>query len=171
MTPVMSPDNQGNMDMLARISSAFNEKGLTLAIAESCTGGLLGHTITSVPGCSDWFLGGVISYSNEVKVKLLNVSEETLKEHGAVSSETALEMAEGVRRSLTSDVSVAVTGVAGPGGGSREKPVGTVYLALDFSKKTGLKPIVKKLELSGTRAEIKDKTVKEAIACLLNALS
>ncbi len=171
MTPVISPDNQDTQDRLALIAGAFKEKGLTLALAESCTGGLLGHTITSVPGCSNWFLGGVISYSNEVKVRLLNVSEETLKEHGAVSGETAREMAAGVRRSLASEVSVAVTGIAGPGGGTAKKPVGTVFLALDFSEKTGIKPVVKKLELSGTRAEIKDKTVKEAVACLSDALS
>jgi len=167
----MSSGNQGNQDTLARISRAFNKKRLTLALAESCTGGLLAHTITSVPGCSDWFLGGVISYSNEIKVKLLNVSEETLREHGAVSSETAMEMAKGVRKRLASDVSVAVTGIAGPGGGSAEKPVGTVFLALDFSEKTGVEPIIKKLALSGTRAEIKDKTVKEALTCLAGAIS
>ncbi|VAW35534.1 ADP-ribose pyrophosphatase of COG1058 family / Nicotinamide-nucleotide amidase [hydrothermal vent metagenome] len=167
----MSSGNQGNQDTLARISRAFNKKRLTLALAESCTGGLLAHTITSVPGCSDWFLGGVISYSNEIKVKLLSVSEETLREHGAVSSETAMEMAKGVRKRLASDVSAAVTGIAGPGGGSTEKPVGTVFLALDFSEKTGIEPIIKKLALSGTRAEIKDKTVKEALTCLAGAIS
>jgi len=167
----MTPNTQSTTDTLNQISEIFNKKSLTLATAESCTGGLLGHTITSVPGCSDWFLGGVISYSNDVKTDILNVFKETLIEYGAVSGETALEMAAGVRQSLKSEVSIAITGIAGPGGGTEEKPVGTVFLALDFSEKTGLTPIIKKLELSGSRAEIKEQTVREALASLCKALS
>lgn len=154
-----------------KLTRLFNEKELTLAVAESCTGGLLGHTITQIPGCSDWFLGGVISYSNEVKTKLLDVFQETLREYGAVSAETALEMACGVRLKLGSNVSIAITGIAGPGGGTEEKPVGTVFLALDFDEKTGKEPVVRKLQLSGTRGEIKEQTVNEALSTLCAELS
>ena len=107
--------------------------GLTIATAESCTGGLLASTLTDIEGSSDYVLGGVISYSNEVKQNLLGVRPSTLAQHGAVSPETAGEMARGVRRLLASDLAVAVTGIAGPGGGSPDKPVGLVYLHLSAS--------------------------------------
>ena len=104
------------------------ERGLTLATAESCTGGLVSARLTSVPGSSDVFVGGVVAYSNEVKIRELGVPEETLEAHGAVSEETAAAMAEGARERLGADVAVSVTGVAGPGGGTDEKPVGLVHL-------------------------------------------
>ena len=104
------------------------ERGLTLATAESCTGGLVAARLTSVPGSSDVFVGGVVAYSNEVKRSELGVPRETLEAHGAVSEETAAAMAEGARERLGVDVAVSVTGVAGPGGGTEEKPVGLVYL-------------------------------------------
>ncbi len=167
----MTQNSLSTTDTLDQISEIFSKKGLTLAIAESCTGGLLGHTITSVPGCSAWFLGGVISYGNDAKTDILNVFKETLIKYGAVSKETAQEMATGVRLSLKSEVSIAITGIAGPGGGTDEKPVGTVFLALDFSEDTGITPIVKKLELSGSRAEIKKQTVSEALTSLRKALT
>ena len=103
---------------------------LTIATAESCTGGLLASTLTDVAGSSDYVLGGVVSYSNDVKQNLLGVHPGTLAQYGAVSPETAGEMARGVRRLLGSDLAVAVTGIAGPGGGSADKPVGLVYLHL-----------------------------------------
>jgi PncC family amidohydrolase len=103
---------------------------LTLATAESCTGGLIGQRLTNVPGSSVYFPGGIIAYSNEVKEKLLHVSHITLETHGAVSSETACEMARGARRALGADLAVSVTGIAGPDGGTPEKPVGLVYIAL-----------------------------------------
>jgi nicotinamide-nucleotide amidase len=103
-------------------------RGLTLATAESCTGGLVAARITSVPGSSDVFVGGIVSYANEVKTAELGVPEEVLREHGAVSPETAAAMADGVRGRLHADVGVAVTGIAGPGGGTPEKPVGLVYV-------------------------------------------
>jgi competence/damage-inducible protein CinA-like protein len=104
------------------------ERGLSLATAESCTGGLVAARLTSVPGSSDVFKGSVVAYSNAVKESELSVSPDTLREHGAVSAETAGEMSRGVRSRLGADVAVAVTGIAGPGGGSEEKPVGLVYL-------------------------------------------
>jgi competence/damage-inducible protein CinA-like protein len=104
--------------------------GLTLGLAESCTGGLIGHRVTSVAGSSDYFRGGVVSYSNEAKVELLHVDPEVLRAHGAVSPETARDMAQGARAAFEADLGLAVTGIAGPSGGSDEKPVGTVYIGL-----------------------------------------
>jgi PncC family amidohydrolase len=110
---------------------------LTLATAESCTGGLIGHRLTNVPGSSEYFLGGIIAYANEIKERVLGVSPQTLDAHGAVSAETAIEMARGARRVLGVDLAVSVTGIAGPGGGTAEKPIGLVYAALaapDFER-------------------------------------
>jgi nicotinamide-nucleotide amidase len=106
------------------------EKKLTLSLAESCTGGLIGHRLTDVPGSSDYFRGGVVAYSNEAKEKLLNVRHETLSDFGAVSPETAIEMARGARRAFGTDIALSVTGIAGPGGGLPGKPVGLVYISL-----------------------------------------
>jgi PncC family amidohydrolase len=103
---------------------------LTLSVAESCTGGLLGHLLTSVPGSSDYFVGGVVAYSYGAKERVLNVRHRTLYDHGAVSEQTALQMAQGVRRLMHTDIGVSVTGIAGPAGGMPEKPVGLVYIAL-----------------------------------------
>ena len=104
------------------------ERGLTLATAESCTGGLVAARLTAVPGSSDVFVGGIVSYANEVKTAELGVPAALIEEHGAVSAEVAEAMARGARERLGVDVAVAVTGVAGPGGGTEEKPVGLVYL-------------------------------------------
>jgi nicotinamide-nucleotide amidase len=109
----------------------LRERGLTLATAESCTGGMIGVRLTNVPGSSDVYVGGVIAYANEVKVGALEVPREILATHGAVSSETAAAMAAGARRRLGADLAVADTGIAGPGGGSEEKPVGLVYISVD----------------------------------------
>ena len=102
----------------------------TLALAESCTGGAIANRVTNVPGASAIFLGGVVAYSNEVKQKFLGVRAETLKQHGAVSEAVAREMAEGARKKFGADFAIAVTGIAGPGGGTKDKPVGTVFIAL-----------------------------------------
>jgi len=110
-------------DMLVRC-------GYTISTAESCTGGLIGHRFTNVPGSSRYYLGGVVSYSDDMKIKTLGVQENTLQEFGAVSKQTATEMAQGVRDLFGSDLAIAVTGIAGPGGGTAEKPVGLVYITL-----------------------------------------
>ena len=104
--------------------------GYTISTAESCTGGLLGHRFTNVPGSSTYYLGGVVSYSDDIKMKTLGVQENTLQEFGAVSKQTATEMSQGVRDLFGSDLAIAVTGIAGPGGGTAEKPVGLVYITL-----------------------------------------
>jgi len=110
--------------------------GLSLATAESCTGGLLSHLLTLVPGSSNVFLGGIISYSNVVKENLLSVKQETIEQFGAVSEQTAIEMAIGVKQKLESTYSIAITGIAGPGGGTEEKPVGTVWIAVSGLRET-----------------------------------
>jgi len=133
--------------------------GLTLSVAESCTGGGLGNTITNVPGSSAVFLGGIIAYSNELKIKLLGVGEETLKNHGAVSRETAKEMAEGIRRLTGSSLAVGITGIAGPAGGTPDKPVGMVFVHLSApDKETGFYQL-----FPGPREMIKKRTVNFAL--------
>ncbi len=112
------------------LAELLRERALTLAVAESCTGGLIGHRITEVPGSSAYFLLGVVAYSDRAKKELLGVREETLAAHGAVSEQVAVEMALGVRARAAADLGVATTGVAGPGGGTAAKPVGTVCVAL-----------------------------------------
>jgi PncC family amidohydrolase len=112
------------------VGDALRKRGLTLAAAESCTGGLVGHRITNVSGSSDYYKGGVIAYANEVKAEVLQVKREILEEKGAVSAECAEEMASGVRRLMDSDIGISTTGIAGPTGGTPDKPVGLVYIAL-----------------------------------------
>jgi len=117
-------------ELLKRIGNALEKAGKTLSSAESCTGGLLGMLLTSIPGSSKWYKGGVIAYSNIVKTDLLNVSPSLIKKNGAVSSETARAMAVGVRKLTGTDMSISVTGIAGPGGGTAKKPVGTVWMVV-----------------------------------------
>ena len=118
------------MTLEEKIGMLLTKQGLTLATAESCTGGLVAHRITNVPGSSAYFVGGVVAYANEAKEALLGVQPATLAAHGAVSEETAREMAQGARRVLGAHLGLAVTGIAGPDGGTPEKPVGLVYAAL-----------------------------------------
>src|SRR4030042_2113955 len=112
------------------------ERGLTISVAESCTGGLIGSMITDVPGSSRYFLGGMIAYSNQSKIEILNVSSKTIEEYGAVSDQTVREMAWGAKRLFNSNLDLAVTGIAGPDGGSIEKPVGTVFIGLAAEDRT-----------------------------------
>jgi nicotinamide-nucleotide amidase len=113
-----------------RLGEVLTVRGMTLAVAESCTGGLLASRITDIPGSSVYFRGGVIAYQNDVKERLLAVPASILSRYGAVSAETATAMATGCKDLLASDIAVAITGIAGPGGGNAEKPVGMVYIAV-----------------------------------------
>ncbi len=114
----------------AQIGEILRERGLKLATAESCTGGLVADRLTDVPGSSDYFVGGIVAYAYEAKVALLNVSWDTLHTYGAVSAETVLEMARGACKALTADIAVSISGIAGPGGGLPNKPVGTTWFGL-----------------------------------------
>jgi nicotinamide-nucleotide amidase len=121
---------EGEMTFAESVGALCRERGLTLATAESCTGGLVASLITEPPGASDYFVGGVVSYANEVKIATLGVDAAILDARGAVSTEVARAMAEGARRALRADVALALTGIAGPGGGTAEKPVGLVHYAV-----------------------------------------
>lgn len=135
-----------------RLRERLCKMGLTLAVAESCTGGLVADRVTDVPGCSDYFLAGIVSYSNDSKMRLLGVSKSSLIAHGAVSEEVAREMAEGVRERVGATVGLSTTGIAGPGGGTIEKPVGLVYMAFADPRQT----VVRRRVFKGDRREIKE---------------
>ncbi len=149
------------------VAGKLTEKKLTVSLAESCTGGLVGHILTNIAGSTAWFQGGVIAYNNSVKENILGVSPGTIKKHGAVSKETAMELACGARGKLGSDIAVAITGIAGPGGGTEEKPVGTVFVAVTDGR--GL--ITKRLDLKGARAEIKEQAARAALKELLKFIT
>lgn len=156
MAPRISP-----LSILA--GEALKSKGLTLATAESCTGGLLSKSITDVAGSSEYFMGGVVAYADDVKETLLKVSPRTLKKHGAVSVETAGEMARGVKKGLTASIGVSITGIAGPGGGRPGKPVGTVYIGASKGRAT----IVKKFLFKGSRAIVRKRSAEEALKLII----
>jgi nicotinamide-nucleotide amidase len=146
-------------DTAELVLALLRERGLTLATAESCTGGLVSVRLTDVPGSSDVFVGGIVAYSNDVKAAELGVSEDVLREHGAVSAETAAAMAQGSRERLGADVTVSVTGVAGPGGGTEEKPVGLVFL--HASGPMGEKQL--RFDFPGDRATIRGRAAVAAL--------
>jgi nicotinamide-nucleotide amidase len=146
-------------DMAKVVLDLCAAKGYTIAVAESCTGGLLGARITAVPGSSHYFVGGVIAYSNEVKATHLGVGDDTLIKHGAVSEETACEMASGVRARYRADVAMSLTGVAGPGGGTEKKPVGMVCLGVDIDGKV----TAATRNMVGDREEIRQRSAQWAL--------
>jgi len=148
--------------MEINVGELLRPLGLKLAVAESCTGGLVGHRITNVPGSSEYFLGGVTAYAYEAKVKLLGVSWDTLTRFGAVSRETVLEMAHGARRALEADIGVSVSGIAGPGGGMPEKPVGLTWIGLSASGFEDARMFV----FSGDRLEVKQQAAEQALRML-----
>lgn len=142
-------------------------KGMKLATAESCTGGLIAKKITSVAGASECFDCGVVTYSNEMKSKLIGVSEETIRKFGAVSDETALEMCKGVCMLAKSDLGIGVTGIAGPGGGTAEKPVGLVHIGIyAFGKHSS-----RGYHFEGNREEVRERAAETALKLVIRALN
>lgn len=150
------------MTVAEKLVELLKARGMTCATAESCTGGGIGSAITAVAGSSAVFAGGIISYSNEVKSSVLGVSEVDLRRVGAVSSEVAAQMADGARRLLKTDCAVAVTGIAGPDGGSVEKPVGLVWFGL--ATKDGVR--TEKCLFRGDRARVREQTITHALGML-----
>ena len=150
----------------ALVGRLLRECGRTIACAESCTGGLLTSRLTDVAGSSAYVMGAVVSYTNEVKVSLVGVHEATLKTFGAVSEKTAREMAEGVRRAVPANIGVGITGIAGPGGATAEKPVGLVYIAVAAEHMTHAVRHV----FSGSRAEVKRQSTEAALAMVRDLL-
>ncbi len=149
------------------VSSLLKKRGVTLSLAESCSGGLLSHRITSIPGSSNYYLGGVVSYSNEVKCNLLGVPEKLIREKGAVSEEVAKEMAKGARMVGRAHLGIGITGIAGPSGGTSDKPVGLVYIALSSEKKE----LCQRFIFSGKREIIKWKASQSALDMLRRYLA
>lgn len=154
------------MTLAGEVGELLRSKGLTLSVSESCTGGKVGDLITDVPGSSDYFLGGVVSYSNQAKMDLLRVDPATLERKGAVSEEVALQMASGVRAALKSDVGIGITGIAGPTGGTTTKPVGLVYIAVS----SAVRAVCRRTLFNGSREEVKSRAAKEALSILKDFL-
>ncbi|QCJ47592.1 CinA family protein [Haloprofundus sp. MHR1] len=156
-----------------RLGDALRERGDTVAVAESCTGGLVGSLLTDVPGSSDYFDRSVVTYSYDAKRDLLAVSRESLDEHGAVSAAVAREMAQGVRDTADATWGLATTGIAGPGGGDDDKPVGTVYVGLAYAAEWGTgESYVESTrhEFDGTRLEVKQQFARAAMETFEGAL-
>lgn len=151
--------------MMMKLSSEVLSRlrGKTLVTAESCTGGGIGAALTAVPGSSEVYKGGIISYTNEVKIALLGVEAELLESMGAVSAPVAEAMAAGARRNLSADIAVSVTGLAGPGGDEFGNPVGTVYIG--YADKTGV--LSEKYQFAGDRESIRDQAVRAALELVL----
>lgn len=150
---------EDDTDLAAVVLALCREASLNIATAESCTGGMLGARLTAIPGSSDVYRGGVVVYANELKIALLGVEEEDLRRHGAVSEEVATSMARGARTRLSAQIGIAITGVAGPGGGTPEKPVGTVWIAVDFGGSVRTHGRV----LIGDREEIRRRACQAAL--------
>jgi nicotinamide-nucleotide amidase len=158
---------EGSTDLAAVVLDRCREQRLTIAVAESCTGGLLGARLTSIPGSSDVVLGGVIAYANDVKRDLLGVDETVLVRHGAVSEPIVRQMAEGVRTRTGSSIGIGITGVAGPGGGTPDKPVGTVWLAVALPEETKALQV----RLIGDREEIRRRATQSALELVRRGLT
>ena len=159
------------MTLEEKVVCKLLEKNLKITTAESCTGGLVAATIVNVSGASGCFNEGYITYANEAKVRVLGVSEESIRSYGVVSDVVVTEMAEGVLNKANADIAVAVSGIAGPLGGSPEKPVGTVYIGICLKNKMD-KTLTKtsyKFNFKGDRIEIRNKTVEEALKIILSA--
>jgi PncC family amidohydrolase len=152
------------LEMIA--GEILKARGLRLAVAESCTGGLLGHRLTNVPGSSDYFLGGIIAYAYEAKNRLLGVSQELLERTGAVNREAVVQMARGARQALGADVAVSVSGIAGPGGGTPQKPVGLTWIGLSALDYEAAWSYV----WQGDRLQNKEQSAEQALRLLVEYL-
>ena len=156
---------------LINLSSAIGEhlitQGMTISAAESCTGGLLSHVLTAVSGSSKYFIGGIVAYSNPIKQKFLGVKPETLLKYGAVSTQTAREMADGIRQKFQTNIGLSTTGIAGPTGGTPEKPVGLVWIGISTSQKT----TTYECHFNGNREGVQYSTVREILSRLLADLT
>ncbi|MBE6112412.1 MAG: competence/damage-inducible protein A [Peptococcaceae bacterium] len=157
-------------DLQTALVNYLLEHNITVATAESCTGGLISKSITDVAGCSSVYPGGVCSYSNEMKMKWLDVKKETLDAYGAVSEQTALEMAQGIRNATGADFGLSTTGIAGPGGGSEEKPVGLVYMAVAGENYQQVKKVIIRYGEQTSREMIRQRSAKHALHLLLQAV-
>jgi nicotinamide-nucleotide amidase len=149
------------------IGRRLTERRQTLATAESCSGGLVAHRITNVPGASEYFLGGVVAYGNDAKVNLLGVNPDDIADHGAVSEPVARRMAEGARSRFGADFGIGITGIAGPGGGAAGKPVGLVYIAVADGRTT----VAARTVFDGPREAVKEQTAEKALFMLLERLA
>jgi PncC family amidohydrolase len=147
------------MELEKAIGNQLRQKGWTFSIAESCTGGLICDRITNVSGSSDYFMGGMVTYSNESKAKHLGIPLDYIKRYGAVSPRVARRMAQGVRKAFDTTFGLSTTGVAGPTGGTKRAPIGRVFIAISDGKRD----FVKKLDLEGTRREIKEQATKKCL--------
>jgi nicotinamide-nucleotide amidase len=150
------------MKLEKAIGNRLREKGCTLSIAESCTGGLISDRITNVSGSSDYFMGGMVTYSDESKAEHLGIPSAIIKRHGAVSSQVARRMAQGVRKAFHTTFGLSTTGVAGPTGGTKRSPIGRVFIGIANGRRTW----VRKLDLKGSRREIKEKAAEESLEFL-----
>jgi nicotinamide-nucleotide amidase len=160
------PSDVALEDLAAALGKTLAARGLRLALAESCTGGWIAKAVTDIPGSSDWFEAGFVTYSNAAKVRMLGVSEGVLDARGAVSEAVVLEMAAGARRAAGTGAAIAVSGVAGPGGGTSDKPVGLVWLAWSLGGRTW----ARRVDLDGNREAVRRRSVAIAIEDLLTAL-
>ncbi len=150
----------------SEIGQILLQKGQTLATAESCTGGNIAHLLTLTPGCSSWFRGGIVSYTNHVKINLLGVAPQTINRYGVVSREVAMEMANGARRATSADYAISTTGIAGPDGGTAENPVGTVCIGIA----TPYKIAAERIATNGNRADNISTFSNVALGLLLSCI-
>ena len=162
----MNAPNTGIEELVKQLANTLVEKGWMLATAESCTGGMIAAACTDLAGSSQWFDRGFVTYSNDAKTDMLGVPAAMIAQHGAVSEEVARTMAQGAVSRSRAQASIAVTGVAGPGGGSAEKPVGTVWVGCHVQERT----LTQCLHLNGDRADVRLATVAQALAMLLGEL-
>ena len=155
-----------NTELLEKTSIMLTKMNLTIATAESCTGGLIAHTLTNVSGSSDYFDRGIVSYSNTAKIELLDIPDALINKYGAVSKQVAQAMAENVRKKSKTDIGLATTGIAGPTGGTPEKPVGLVYISISTHDKIK----VQRFQFKGDRIQNKKSTCDAALQMLLDIL-